>query len=280
MATDIPPHNLREVVQRLRAAARVAGRDARASCASTCAAPTSRPAARSCRRRRRSRASTRPATAARALRGRCEREGNDVVITALPYQVSGERLREQIAEQMQAKKLPMVEDLRDESDHENPTRHRDRAALEPRRRRRADGAPLRHDRSSSARCRVNMNVDRARRPAAHLRPEVTARRVAAVPHRDGAAPARSSGSTRIVRRLHVLDGYLIAYLNLDEVIRIIRREDDPKPVADGALRARATMQAEAILELKLRHLAKLEEKRITRREARARGGSASSSRRR
>ena len=195
-----------------------------------------------------------------ARSGRCE--DGDIVITALPFQVSGSKVQQQIAAQMQAKKLPMVEDLRDESDHENPTR----LVIVPRSNRvdldEADGAPLRHDRPRAHLPREHEH-DRPRRPAAAVHAARAARpsgcefRIETV-RRRLQHPLRPGQ----LARLHILDGYLVAYLNIDEVIRIIRTRGRAEAGADGALQALATLQAEAILELKLRYLAKLEEMEI------------------
>jgi topoisomerase-4 subunit A len=187
------------------------------------------------------------------------KEAGDIVVTALPYQVSGAKVLEQIAAQMQAKKLPMVEDLRDESDHENPTR----LVIVPRSNRVNVEELMAHlfattDLERSY--RVNMNaVGLDGRPRQFnlrdllvewlsFRAETLRRRV-------------QFRLDKVVARLHLLDGYLIAYLNIDEVIRIIRREDEPKPVLMKRFRL-TDAQAEAILELRLRHLARLEEIKI------------------
>ncbi len=195
------------------------------------------------------------------LRSRWEydREEGVVVITALPYQVSGARVLEQIAAQMTAKKLPMLEDLRDESDHENPTR----LILVPRSRRVDREALMLHlfattDLERSY--RVNMNVigldGRPRvRDLRELLQEWLRFREATVRKR------LQYRLDKVLARLHVLQGLLVAYLNIDEVIAIIRREDEPKPVLMKRFGLTDT-QAEAILELKLRHLAKLEETKI------------------
>lgn len=193
------------------------------------------------------------------MRAVYEVEDGDVVVTALPHQVSGAKILTQIADQMQAKKLPWVADLRDESDHENPTR----LVIVPRSNRVDIEQLMGHlfattDLETSY--RVNMNVI-----ALDGRPRVmgllemlsewlefrtlTVRR--RLQHR----------LDKVNARLHILDGLLVAFLNIDEVIRIIRYEDEPK--AELMLRfGLSDLQAEAILELKLRHLAKLEEMRI------------------
>lgn len=192
------------------------------------------------------------------LRARYEVEEGDIVITALPYQVSGAKILEQIAAQMTAKKLPMVEDLRDESDHENPTRlvivaraRADREALM---------AHLFATTDLERSYRINFNViGLDGRPRVKNLRELLAEwlefRTTTVRRR------LQFRLDKVLARLHILDGLLIAYLNLDEVIRIIRYEDEPKPV----LMARfglSDIQADAILDLRLRHLAKLEEMKI------------------
>ncbi|HSP31527.1 MAG TPA: DNA topoisomerase IV subunit A, partial [Halomonas sp.] len=193
------------------------------------------------------------------LRARYIREEANIVITAVPYQVSGAKVLEQIAAQMQAKKLPMVADLRDESTHEEPTR----LVIEPRSNRIDVESLMAHLFATTdleKNVRVNMNViGLDGRPRVMPLPEMlgewlqfrrsTVRR--RLEHRLG----------KVEDRLHILEGLLIAYLDLDEVIRIIREEDDPKAslMATFSLSER---QAEAILELRLRHLAKLEEMKI------------------
>jgi topoisomerase-4 subunit A len=192
-------------------------------------------------------------------RARYEMEESEIVVTELPYQVSGSKVLEQIAAQMRAKKLPMVEDLRDESDHEHPTR----LIITPRSNRVDTEQVMAHlfattDLERSY--RVNMNViARDGRPRVMgLRPlleEWLAFRTDTVTRR------LTHRLQKVEARLHILDGLLVAYLNLDEVIRIVRYEDEPK----AALIARFALseaQAEAILETKLRHLAKLEEMKI------------------
>ena len=182
-----------------------------------------------------------------------------IVITALPFQVSGNRVLEQIAEQMRQKKLPMVEDLRDESDHENPTR----LVIEPRSSR-VDVVQLMAHLFATTDLertyRVNLNVI-----ALDGRPRVMGLKALLAEwlefRRRTVRRRLEHRLEKVSRRLHVLDGLLIAYLNLDEVIRIIRREDEPKPVLIKRFKL-SEEQAEAILETKLRHLAKLEEMKI------------------
>ena len=193
------------------------------------------------------------------MRARYEREHGDIVITALPHQVSGARVLEQIAAQMQAKKLPMVEDLRDESDHENPTR----LVILPRSNRVDVQRLMSHLFATTdleRTYRVNLNlIGTNGRPAVKdllsllqewlsFRTETVRRRL-------------QYRLDQVLERLHILEGLLIAYLNIDEVIAIIRYEDDPK----AELMRRfglSGQQAEAILNLRLRHLAKLEEMKI------------------
>jgi topoisomerase-4 subunit A len=193
------------------------------------------------------------------MRAVWEMDGGDVVVTALPYQVSGSKVLAQIAAQMQAKKLPMVEDLRDESDHENPTR----LVITPRSNRVDAEALMAHlfattelERSY----RVNLTVI-----GLDGRPRLTnLRQLLAdwLSFRIETVRRRLRFRyEKVLARLHLLDGFLVAYLNVDEVIRIIRTEEEPKPRLMERFRLTDT-QAEAILELKLRHLARLEEMKI------------------
>ena len=193
------------------------------------------------------------------LRACWEREDGEIVVNALPWQVSGNKVLEQIAAQMRAKKLPMVEDLRDESDHENPIR----LVIVPRSNRVDCDALMAHLFATTdleRTVRVNMNII-----GLDGRPRVMDLRGLLAEWLD----YRMQTVTRrlqhrlekVEARLHVLEGLLVAYLNIDEVIRIIRHEDEPKPALVQAF-GLSDAQAEAILELKLRHLAKLEEIRI------------------
>ena len=186
-------------------------------------------------------------------------ESGDVVITALPHQTSGAKVLEQIAGQMQAKKLPMVSDLRDESDHENPTR----LVITPRSNRVDVEQLMQHlfattDLEKSYRVNLNMIGLDGRPQVKDLKIILTewlAYRKQTVTNR------LQYRLDKVLARLHILEGLLIAFLNIDEVIEIIRYEDEPK--AELMSRFGLTdKQAEAILELKLRHLAKLEEMRI------------------
>jgi topoisomerase-4 subunit A len=186
-------------------------------------------------------------------------EDECIVIEALPWQTSGSKVLEQIAEQMRAKKLPMVEDLRDESDHENPTR----LVIVPKGRKVDVEQLMAHLFATTdleRNYRVNLNViGLDGRPKVMGLREILSEwlkfRIATVRRR------LEWRLDKVTRRLHILDGLLVAYLNLDEVIRIIRREDEPKPVLMKRF-SLSEEQAEAILETKLRHLAKLEEMKI------------------
>jgi topoisomerase-4 subunit A len=186
-------------------------------------------------------------------------DGVNVVIDALPYQVSGSKVLEQIATQMRAKKLPMVVDLRDESDHENPVR----LVVELRSKRVDVETTMLHlfattDLEKSYRANFNVIGLNGRPQVKNLhmmlsewleyRQETVRRRL-------------QYRLDKVLARLHILDGLLIAFLNIDEVIAIIREEDKPKPVLMERF-GLTDIQAEAVLELKLRHLAKLEEMKI------------------
>jgi len=193
------------------------------------------------------------------MRAKYEVEDGTIVITALPYQVSGSKLMEQIAAQMLAKKLPMIEDLRDESDHENPTR----LLVIPKSKRTDTDAVMSHlfattDLEKSYRVNMNM-IGLDNRPRVRDLREILVEWLAF--RTDTVRKRLQHRLDKVLARLHILEGLLIAYLNIDEVIAIIRREEHPKPV----LMARfgiTDSQAEAILELKLRYLAKLEEMKI------------------
>jgi topoisomerase-4 subunit A len=193
------------------------------------------------------------------MRAIWNKEDGDIIVTALPFQASGSKVLEQIAAQMRNKKLPMVEDLRDESDHENPTR----LVITPRSNRVDIEALMDHlfattDLERSYRINMNiigidgrpsvMNLRQILKEWLSFRIDVTRRRL-------------DYRLQKVEKRLHLLDGLLIAFLNIDEVIHIIRTEDEPKP----ALIARfglSDTQAEYILDTKLRQLARLEEFKI------------------
>ncbi len=187
------------------------------------------------------------------------KESGEIVITALPYQVSGARVLEQVAEQMNGKKLPMLADIRDESDHENPTR----LVLVPRSNRVDAEALMGHLFASTdleKNHRVNMNLI-----GIDGRPEVKSIRgilkewlnfrLTAVRRR------LHHRLDRVESRLHLLDGLLIAFLNLDEVIRIIREEQHPRAVLIERF-SLSELQADYILDTRLRQLARLEEMKI------------------
>src|SRR5882757_5098022 len=188
-----------------------------------------------------------------------EIEDGNIVVKAFPYQVSGSKVTEQIAEQMRAKKLPMVDDVRDESDHENPCR----LVIIPRSNR-VDLVELMNHLFATTDLergyRVNLNII-----GLDGRPRVMGLkgiltdwlefRITTVTRR------LQHRLDKVLKRLHILEGLMIAYLNLDEVIRIIRREDEPKPVLMKRFKL-SDEQTEEILNTRLRHLAKLEEMKI------------------
>ncbi len=192
------------------------------------------------------------------LRASYKIENGDIVVTSLPYQISGAKLLEQIAAQMRAKKLPQVDDLRDESDHEDPTR------LVISKKRGVDVEQLMSHLFSTTSLertlRVNMNViGLDGRPRMFNLVEMLKEWLT---FRKDTVKNRLSHRLQIVNdRLHILDGLLLAYLNIDEVIAIIREEDEPKPVLMKRFKL-SDIQAEAILNLRLRNLAKLEEFKI------------------
>ncbi len=193
------------------------------------------------------------------MRASYQLEDGNIVITALPYQVSGAKLLEQIAAQMQAKKLPMIEDLRDESDHENPTR----LLIMPRGKRLDVDALMSHlfattDLEKSYRVNMNMIGLNGRPQVKNLREilhEWLSFRTETVRLR------LQHRLDKVLARLHVLQGLLIAYLHIDDVIAVIRNEDAPKQHLMQRFGLSET-QTEAILDLKLRQLIKLEEVKI------------------
>ncbi|NIL95397.1 MAG: DNA topoisomerase IV subunit A [Woeseiaceae bacterium] len=193
------------------------------------------------------------------LRAAYKVENGDIVITSLPYQISGSKVLEQIATQMRNKKLPQVEDLRDESDHEEPTR----LVISPRSNRVDKDELMSHLFSTTSlerTVRVNMNIiGLDGRPQAF---DLVGLLKEWVKFRKDTVKRRLAHRLQIVvDRLHILDGLLVAYLNIDEVIKIIRTEDEPKPVLMKKFKL-SDIQAEAILNLRLRNLAKLEEMKI------------------
>ena len=258
MATDIPPHNMREV-------------------ASACVHLLDRPKATVADLMTHIKAPDFPSeapivtpeaeirtvyeTGRGSIKARAAwtQEGGEIVVTALPYQASPAKILEQIAQQMHAKKLPMLTDLRDESDHENPTR----LVLVPRSNRVDIERLMSHlfattDLEKSYRVNLNLigldhrpgvkNLAELLKEWLKFREETVRRRL-------------QFRLDKIEARLHILDGLLIAYLNLDEVIRIIREEDHPKAELMKRFKL-SDIQATAILDLRLRQLAKLEEQKL------------------
>ena len=258
MATDIPPHNLGEITAACVHLLDHPDGDLDALC-ELVPAPDYPGGAEIVTPREELRKLYQTGNGSVRLRARFERENGDVVISALPHQVSGARIMEQIAAQMREKKLPMVEDLRDESDHENPTR----LVLALRSNRVDVDLLMDHlfattDLEKSYRANLNMIGLDGRPQVKNLRQIleewlqyrlITVRR--RLEHR----------RRQVEQRLHILDGLLIAYLNLDEVIRILRTEEQPKAVLMARFQL-SDAQAEAILETKLRHLARLEEMKL------------------
>ena len=260
MATDIPPHNLREVVKGTIALIRNPNlTDSKiAEYIPAPDLPTNAEIITAPEELLKIQTTGRGSYRVRAV---YKVEKNEIVITDLPYQVSGSKVISQIADQMQAKKLPLVADLRDESDHKNPTR----LVIVLRSNRIDAEAVMSHlfattDLESSY--RVNMNMI-----GADGRPQVKSVRKILLEwieiRKQTVTRRLQYHLNKIEKRLHILGGLIIAYLNIDEVIQIIREEDQPKPVL--MLRFNIDeVQAEAILELKLRHLAKLEEMEMRR----------------
>jgi topoisomerase IV subunit A len=188
-----------------------------------------------------------------------EADTGNIIITALPHQVSGAKVQEQIADQMRAKKLPLVEDLRDESDHESPVR----IVIVPRSNRVDVPQLMAHlfattDLEKSYRVNLNMIGLDGRPKVKNLR-EIL---VEWLDYRFATVTRRLNHRlAKVNDRLHLLEGLLIAFLNLDEVIRIIRQEDEPKAVLMRTF-ALSERQADYILDTKLRQLARLEEMKI------------------
>ena len=193
------------------------------------------------------------------MRAVWEKEEGDIIVTALPYQASGGKIMEQIATQMRAKKLPMVADLRDESDHENPTR----LVITPRSNRVDINQLMSHlfastDLERNYRVNMNMigtdgkpqvkNLKKVLKEWLEFRRSTVTRRI-------------QWRLNKVLERLHILEGLLIAHLNIDEVIKIIRENDEPKPILMERFGI-SDIQAEAVLNLRLRNLAKLEEMQI------------------
>ncbi len=193
------------------------------------------------------------------MRAVWEKEEGDIIVTALPFQASGGKVMEQIATQMRAKKLPMVADLRDESDHENPTR----LVITPRSNRVDINQLMSHLFASTdleRNYRVNMNMigtdgkPQVKNLKMVLKEWLEFRRITVTRRIQWRL-------NKVLERLHILEGLLIAHLNIDEVIKIIRENDEPKPILMERFGI-SDIQAEAVLNLRLRNLARLEEMQI------------------
>jgi len=258
MATDIPPHNLREVgnacIHLLKSPKAtltdlmkfVKGPDY----------PTD---AEIITPRKEIKAMYNKGTGSIRMRAKYEKEKSDIIITALPHQTSPAKVLEQLAAQMTAKKLPMVVDLRDESDHENPTR----LVIVPKSKQVDVDELMTHLFATTdleRTYRVNMNViGLDGRPGVKNLREML---VEWLEYRLNTVTRRLEFRlTKVKERLHLLDGLLIAFLNLDKVIRIIRKEDEPKKALIKAFKL-TEIQADYILETRLRQLARLEEMKI------------------
>ena len=258
MATDIPPHNLKEIVN----ACIYLLDEPNATVAQLCKfvpGPDFPTAAEIITPKKELVALYKSGNGSIRMRAAYEKTNGEIVLYALPYQVSGSKIIEQIAQQMQAKKLPMVDDVRDESDHENPTR----IVISPRSNRVDIDSLMSHLFATTdleRTYRVNMNVigldgkPQVKNLFAMLTEWLTFRR-------QTLTKRLQYRLEKVTQRLHILAGLLIAYLNLDAVIKIIRTEDQAKPKLMKNFKL-SEAQAEAILELKLRQLAKLEEKKI------------------
>jgi len=258
MATDIPPHNLREVVE----AAILLLDEPEASIANLCQkikGPDFPTTAEIITPKAELKAMYTSGNGSVRARARYVIEDGNVVVNALPYQVSGAKIIAQIAEQMRAKKLPMLEDLRDESDHENAVR----LVLIPRSNRIDLDEMMQHlfattDLEKSYRVNLNMigldgkpqvkDLKKILSEWLRFREQTVTRRLQ---HR----------LDKVERRLHLLEGLRIAFLNLDEVIRIVRTEEEPKSVLIARFRL-SEEQADYILETRLRQLARLEEMKL------------------
>lgn len=258
MATDVPPHNLNEVVS---ACIHLLD-DPKASVRDLCEhvlGPDYPTEAEIITSRADLRAIYETGGGSVRSRATFARENNNIVVTALPYQVSPSKVMEQIAQQMRAKKLPWLEDLRDESDHANPTR----IVMVPRSNRVDVDSLMGHlfattDLEKSF--RVNLNII-----GLDGRPQVKNLKIFLAEwllfRQDTVRRRLKHRLERVERRLHLLAGILIAYLNIDEVIRIIRAEDEPKPVLMKRFKLDEE-QADYVLETKLKQLARLEEMKI------------------
>ena len=258
MATDIPPHNLREVA----AAAVLLLDKPKTTVDDLCKiiqGPDFPTGAEIITPRSELIEAYKTGYGSVRIRACYEIENGEIVITALPFQTSGDKVLEQIAAQMIAKKLPMVEDLRDESDHENPTR----LVIVPRSNRVDIVALMSHLFASTGlerSARINLNMI-----GLDGRPDIKNLRVILKEWLEfRTATVRRKLEYRlekVIRRLHLLEGLLIAFLNLDEVIRIVRTEDNPRAVLIKRFKL-SDEQADYILDTRLRQLARLEEMKI------------------
>jgi topoisomerase-4 subunit A len=258
MATDIPPHNIKEVVN---ACVHLLD-DPNATLIDICKhlpGPDFPTEAEIITPREEIHSLYESGTGSLRARAVYKREELDIIITAIPHQTSSSKLMEQIAEQMVAKKLPMVDDLRDESDHENPIR----LVISVRSNRVDIEALMSHlfattDLERTYRVNFNMIGINGKPQVKNLKNILTEW----LTFRTDTVRLRLNYRlAHVIARLHTLEGLMIAFLNIDEVIRIIREESKPKPVLMTRF-GLTDEQAEAILELKLRHLAKLEEIKI------------------
>lgn len=258
MATDIPPHNLREVVN----ACVHLLKHPQATLEDVCQhiqAPDYPCHGEIITPRQEIVEIYRSGNGTIRMRAKYHKEKDEIVITELPHQVSGGKILEQIAAQMVAKKLPMIEDLRDESDQKNPTR----LVIVPRSNRVDTDELMTHLFATTdleKTCRINLNMigldgkPQVKNLLTILTEWLT--------YRTQTLKRRLQFSLdKVIQRLHLLDGLLVVYLNLDEVIRIIRNDDEPKERLIKRFQL-SEEQAEAILNTRLRHLAKLEEMKI------------------
>lgn len=258
MATDIPPHNLREVVKGLMYL--LDHPDASlADLHKLIPGPDFPTQAEIITPKSELRTIYKTGSGSVRMRATYTKEDDFIIVTALPFQVSGAKVLEQIAQQMQDKKLPFVTDLRDESDHENPTR----LVIVPRSSRIDVDGLMNHlfattDLEKTYRVNLNM-IGLNNRPSvkglATILNEWLDFRIATVKKR------LEHRLNVIKKRLHILAGLIIVYMNLDAIIRVIRETDEPKATLIKQFKL-SPEQADAILDMRLRHLAQLEEKQI------------------
>jgi topoisomerase-4 subunit A len=258
MATDIPPHNLREIVD----ACVYLLSNQKASVKDLCQfipGPDYPTGAEIITPKAELQHMYETGNGSVKMRAVYQDNRDEIVITALPHQTSGAKVLEQIAQQMTAKKLPQIVDLRDESDHETPTR----LVILLRSNRIDNDALMRHlfattDLERTYRVNLNM-IGMDNRPRVKNLLTILTEWLAY--RRETVRRRLQFRLDKIISRLHILEGLLIAFLNIDEVIHLIRTEDKPKVELMRKFKL-SEDQAEAILELKLRHLAKLEEVKI------------------